>query len=198
MNEKQMKMNIPLFEGELVYLGAINPEQDAPVEAGWTLDGEFLRMLGEDLVRPLSSAEVKKRYREIEKEMEETRNQFYFTIRRSAPGESENQDRLLGFTRLSRVEWNHGIATLTLGIGDPGERRKGYGNDALNLILNYAFKELNLFRLNASIPGYNQAGLQLFKKAGFKEEARRREAYRWAGLRWDGIFLGLLKEDWEQ
>jgi RimJ/RimL family protein N-acetyltransferase len=198
MDKKQMKMSIPLFEGEQVYLGAINPEQDAPVEAGWTLGGEFLRMLGEDLVRPLSSAEIKKRYREIEKEMDEKRNQFYFTIRRSSPGESENQDCLLGFVRLSRVEWNHGVATISMGIGDSSDRRKGYGRDALSLMLHYAFKELNLFRLNANIPGYNQAGLHLFEKAGFKEEARRREAYRWAGSRWDGIFLGLLKEDWEQ
>ena len=176
MDEKHTNLHTSLFEGKQVYLGAINPEKDVPVEAAWTLDSEYLRMLGEDLVRPLSAAEIKKRYREIEKGMDEKRNQFYFTIRRSAPGGSENQDDLLGFARLSRVEWNHGVATLSMGIGDPRERRKGYGGEALNLMLHYAFKELNLFRLNASIPGYNQAGLQLLQKAGFMEEARRREA----------------------
>lgn len=198
MDEKRSNMNTALFEGREVYLGAINPEKDAPVEAGWTMDGEYMRMLGQDLVRPLSAAEIKKRYQEIEKDMDEKRNQFYFSICRSAPGKHEKEDQLLGFARLSRVEWSHGVATLSLGIGDARERRKGYGSDALHLIVHFAFKELNLFRLNASIPGYNQAGLQLLQKEGFKEEARRREAYRWAGSRWDGIFLGLLKEDWEQ
>jgi RimJ/RimL family protein N-acetyltransferase len=198
MDEKRTNLSTPLFEGQEVYLGAINPEEDAPVEASWTLNGEYLRMLGEGLVRPLSPAEVKKRYQEIEKDMDEKGSQFYFTIRRSVQGKHEKQDHILGFARLSRVEWNHGVATLSMAIGDPRERRKGYGSDALNLILHYAFKELNLFRLNASIPGYNQAGLQLLQKAGFKEEARRREAYQWAGTRWDGIFLGLLKEDWKQ
>ena len=198
MDKRRTNLNISLFEGQLVYLGAIHLEADAPVEAGWSLDSEYLRMLGEDLVKPLSPAEVKKRYREIEKEVDEKGNQFYFTIRRSAQGEKENPGQLLGFARLNRVEWNHRIATLSLGIGDPRERKKGYGSEALNLVLRYAFKELNLFRLNARIPEFNKAGLQLLIKAGFREEARQREAYQWAGSHWDGIFLGLLKDEWEQ
>ena len=74
-----MKLNTPLFEGQLVYLAAINPEQDAQIESRWTLDADYQRMLGADLVRPLSPAQVKKKYTEIEKEMDEKGNQFYIT-----------------------------------------------------------------------------------------------------------------------
>ena len=82
--DKHLNLNTPLFEGQLVYLAAINNEQDAQIESDWTLDGDYQRMLGADLVRPFSPAQIKKAYEEIEKEMDEKGNQYYFTIRRSA------------------------------------------------------------------------------------------------------------------
>ena len=198
MKNMHMDLNTQLFEGQLVYLAAINHEQDAQIESDWTLESDYQRMLGADLVRPFSPAQIKKAYKEIEKEMDEKGNQYYFTIRRSAKKGVENPDQLLGFTRLTHIEWSHGTASLSLGIGEPAERKKGFGTDALKLMLRYAFRELNLFRLSAYIPAYNQAGLRLFENAGFKEEVRQRETYQRAGKRWDGFYLGLLQGEWEQ
>ena len=191
-----MSLHTQLFKGRLIYLGPINRDQDAGVEARWTQDSDYLQMLGVDLVRPLSPARVKKQYDEIEKDMDEKRNQYYFSIRRRENEEDGKRDELLGFARLTRIGWSHGTGSISLGIGDAAERGKGYGMEALNLMLRYAFRELNLFRLSASIPGYNQAALTMFQKAGFHEEARQREAYHLAGKRWDGIYMGLLSEEW--
>jgi RimJ/RimL family protein N-acetyltransferase len=83
-----------------------------------------------------------------------------------------------------------------LGIGDPGERRKGYGTEVLNLLLRYAFSELNLFRLSAVIPEYNAGALRLFEKAGFLQEVRRRQALNRDGRFWDLIHVGLLRDEW--
>jgi len=193
-----MKLNTPLFVGQLIYLAAINHEQDAQVESRWTSDGDYQRLLGADLVRPLSPAQVKKKYIEIEKEMDEKGNQFYFTIRRSTIEGGEDPGQLLGFARLDWIEWSHGVGSLSLGIGDPVDRKKGFGTDALKLLLRYAFRELNLFRISADVPAYNLAALRLFEKAAFKKEACQREVYHLAGNRWDGLHLGLLREEWEQ
>jgi len=159
-----MEWNIPLFEGQLIYLASINPDKDAEMESRWTHDAEFQRLLNPDLVRPLSPAQIKKIYTEIEKEMDEKRNQFYFTIRRLPTDKSfeavnekpQDSDRLLGFARLDWIEWSQGVGSISLGIGEPDERGKGYGSDALRLLLRYAFGELNLFRLGATVPEYNQ------------------------------------------
>ena len=193
-----MDLNAPLFEGKLVCLASIKPEQDAQIESRWTLDGEYQRMLGIDLVRALSPAQIKKIYADIEKEMDEKGNQFYFTIRRLPSEGVKEPDRLLGFARLDWIEWSHGVGSLSLGIGDPVDRKRGFGTDALRLLLRYAFRELNLFRVSANIPAYNQPALRLFDKAAFKQEARRREAFHQAGKRWDAFHLGLLREEWEQ
>jgi len=201
-----MEWNIPLFEGQLIYLASINPDKDAEMESRWTHDAEFQRLLNPDLVRPLSPAQIKKIYTEIEKEMDEKRNQFYFTIRRLPTDKSfeavnekpQDSDRLLGFARLDWIEWSQGVGSISLGIGEPDERGKGYGSDALRLLLRYAFGELNLFRLGATVPEYNQVALRFLGKAGFEVEACRREALHRGGKRWDLIHLGLLREEWEQ
>lgn len=196
-----MDWSAPLFEGRLVYLAFIKPDEDARVESKWTHDAEFQRMLNADLVRPLSPFQLKKKYSEIEKDMDEKGNQFYFTIRRLRENSGDDvntANELLGFAKLDWIGWSQGVGSVSIAIGEPENRRLGYGGDALRLILRYAFGELNLFRLGATIPEYNLAALHLFEKAGFMNEARQREALHREGRRWDIIRLGLLRAEWEK
>ncbi len=187
-----MNIEQSLFEAGPICLGPIDHEKDPQVEARWTNDAAYLRMLGPDPALPLSAAQVKKRYEKIEKDQDESHNLFYFAIR------SRADDRLIGFAKLHWIEWSNGVGNLSLGIGEASDRRQGYGTQALNLLLRYAFAELNLFRLSALIPEYNEPALGLFRKAGFVEEVRRREALMRDGRRWDMLHLGMLREEWER
>lgn len=198
----QNDLFVPLFEAPEIYLDAIDYEKDAPVESRWSHDLGYLRALSPDLARPLSIAQVKKKYESIEKQAEEHHNLFYFQVRRQPrpnSGSSENSEagRLLGFCRVYWIEWAHGSGTIQLGIGNPDDRRNGYGSQVLRLLLRYVFGELNFHRVSAHIPGYNQAALGLFKKHGFTEEVRRREVIFRDGRHWDMLHLGLLGSEWE-
>jgi RimJ/RimL family protein N-acetyltransferase len=180
-----------LFEGERVRLGPIEPDKDAEIESRWTHDPDFLRALSADPARPLSPAQVKKKYEDIEKEIKENRNSFYFTIR------AKDDDRLMGFVRLQWIEWNHGVGRLHMGLGEANDRNKGNGSEALKMILRYAFHELNLHRLGTQpIPAYNEGALRFLQRAGFVEEVRRRQALQRDGKRWDAVHLGLLRDEW--
>lgn len=185
-----MSIEKSLFEGKSVRLAPIDHDNDPEIESRWTHDPYYLRMLDFAPAHPLSIEQVKKKYEKIEKEIEEEKNLFYFTIR------SKEDDRLLGFARLYWIEWNNGNGWVQLGIGEAGDRDKGYGSEVLHMLLRYAFSELNLFRLNAFVPEYNKIALWLGEKAGFVEEVRRREALQRDGKRWDLLQLGLLKEEW--
>jgi len=180
-----------LFEGKLVYFAAIDHEKDPEIESGWTQDAAYLRMLDLGPARPLSPAMVKKKYEALEKEIEESKNIFYY------PFHAKADDRLIGFARLDVAEWQHGIGSVSLGIGDRQDRRKGYGEEALRLLVRYGFTEINLFRLSAAIPEYNQAALSLFHKVGFVDEVHRRQAVQRDGRCWDLILLGLLRDEWQ-
>ncbi len=186
-----MDIKEPLFEGKTICLAPHRPRKGPRDRYRWTHDPEFMRLLTPQPVRPLSPAQVKKKYEAIEKEAEESKNLFYFTIRH------REDDRLIGFARLQWVDWTNSNAFIQLGIGDPADRRHGYGSETLQLLLRYAFTELNLFRVSAVIAEYNPIALHLFKKSGFIEEVHRRQAQNRDGRRWDVIQLGILRDEWE-
>lgn len=184
------EIQAPLFEGQLICLAPIDHENDPVIESVWTHDAEFMRMLYTEPMHPLSPTQVKKKYESIEKEMEESKNLFHFTIR------LRKDDRLVGFGRLYWVEWTNGAGMLKLGIGNRSDRGQGYGSEALHLFLRYAFAELNLHRVGATIPEYNPVAQHMFAKAGFVEEVRRRQALNRDGRHWDMIHVGILREEW--
>jgi RimJ/RimL family protein N-acetyltransferase len=186
-----MDITKSLFEGELISMAPIDRESDAAIESGWTHDPEFLSMVDTGLVRPLAPPQLKKKYETIEKEMEEGKSLFYFTIR------SRADKRLVGFAEISRVDWSNGNGLVKLGIGDRNDRGQGYGTEALRLILHYAFAEMNLYRLTALVQEYNVIAQKWLRKVGFREEARQRQAINRSGKRWDLIRLSLLKREWE-
>jgi RimJ/RimL family protein N-acetyltransferase len=67
----------------------------------------------------------------------------------------------------------------------------------MQLLLRFAFEELNLYRLSAVVGEDNLAGLGLLKKFGFVEEVRRRKALMRDGQSFDLIHLGLLRNEWQ-
>ena len=137
----------------------------------------------------------RERFEALEKEVEESKNLFHFTIRSQPTAEAPS--RLVGHARIYWIEWTHGNGWVRLGIGDPAQRNKGYGSEALRLLIHYAFGELNLYRLSAAVPEYNLAALHLFEKAGFAREVCRRKALNRDGRTWDLVHLGLLQTEWQ-
>lgn len=189
-----MDLSTNLYNGKLVCLAPLDYDNDAPLESRWSHDSEYLRMLDIAPARPLSVSQVKKQYEAIEKEADEAKNLYYFAIRTQL--EAGETSRLVGHASLYRIEWNTGNTWVRLGIGDPADRRKGYGSEALHLVAHYAFDELNLYRLSAAVPEYNQAALDFFAKAGFTTEVRLRQALNRDGRAWDLLHLGLLRPEW--
>ena len=180
-----------LFEGRDVRFGPIDYEKDPEIESKWTHDSAFMRMYEINPARPLSAAIVKKQYEKLEKQVEEDKNLYHFMIR------AKEDDRLIGKAVIQWVEWTNGNAWVHLGIGSADDQRKGYGSQALSMLVRFAFAELNLFRLSARVPEYNQAAIALFRKFGFVEEVRRRQALDRDGRRWDLIVFGLLNSEWQ-
>ena len=180
-----------LFEGEQIRFGPIDYEKDPEIESKWTHDAEFMRLYEIVPARPLSAAMVKKQYEKLEKQVEEDKNLYYFAIR------AREDDRLIGKAAIQWIEWTNGNGWLRLGIGAAGDRRKGYGAQALRMLLRFTFGELNLYRVSAAVPEYNEAAIALLKKAGFAEEVRRRKALERDGRRWDLLVFGLLNDQWQ-
>lgn len=187
-----MDIGTSLFEGKSICLAPIDHDKDAEIESRWTHDPEYLRLLNTEPARPASPAQIKKRNEAIEKDAEENKNLFHFTIRMRA------DDRLIGFARIQWIEWTHGNGWVKMGIGSPSDRGQGYGSEALRLLLRYAFAELNLHRVSLDTFEYNPRAIRSYEKAGFKIEGRVRQLLNRDGRRWDVIYMGILREEWEK
>ena len=180
-------MNTKLFEGELVRLSAPSSDKDAEIFASWSRDSEFLRMLDDEPAQPWSVKKIKEEIDEGPKP-----DGFPFLIRTLA------DDRLIGFVGLFGIRWTHGDAWVGIGIGDRQYWGKGYGTDAMRVILRYGFTELNLHRVSLFLFEYNARALRSYEKAGFVVEGRLRQATQREGQRRDDLCMGILREEWEK
>ena len=180
-----------LFEARDIRFGPIDHDLHPEIESKWTHDSEFMRLMELKPAHPLTPAMVRKEYESIEKQMDEDKNIIYFTVR------ARPDDRLIGKAVIEWIDWSNGNGWLRIGIGAPQDRRKGYGTQVLGLLLRYAFAEINLYRVTALVPEYNQGARRLFEKFGFVEEVRRRKALNRDGEFWDLIAYGLLVSEWQ-
>jgi GNAT superfamily N-acetyltransferase len=96
------------------------------------------------------------------------------------------------------IRWSHGDTFVAIGLGDRDYWGRGYGTDAMRVMLRYAFMELNLWRVSLDVFQYNPRALQSYLKADFVVEGRARQMLRRDGRRWDFIYMGILREEWLQ
>lgn len=181
-------MVLQLFEGEKIRFAAFDPDKDPQVFSRWSHDPEYMRMVEYEAVRPLSPFHVKKKMEEMEKDAHG--DFYYFVIHAKA------DDRPIGFVHFRWIEWNHGNAHFTMGIGSPDDRGKGYGTEALKMLTRYAFEELNLYRLTTHTFEYNTVAQKFLTDNGWQCEVRRREAIYRDGRYWDALTYGLLADEW--
>lgn len=61
---------------------------------------------------------------------------------------------------------------------DPGHKRQGFGRDALETFVEYAFRFLHLHQLYVHIPVCNTASIALFRTCEFHESTRLKDWIR--------------------
>ena len=179
-----------IFRGDLVRLTAEDPETAGKALAGWGRDAEYMRLEDFGPMR-LWSAKKIQAWRENGLERSD-RGTYYFGVR------TIQEDRLIGFIHLVGTSWTHGDTWMGIGLGDREYWGKGYGTDAIRVILRYAFTELNLRRVTLVVFAYNPRATKSYQKAGFKVEGRLRQHLARDGQRNDMIVMGVLREEWLQ
>lgn len=106
-------------------------------------------------------------------------------------------DELLGNVGFNSVDLLNRMATMGIMLGNPNYQRKGYGIEAVKLILDYGFSFLNLRNISLSVFEYNEVAYNLYKKIGFKEAGRLRKAVEILGKTYDVIIMDMLKEEFQ-
>jgi len=88
-------------------------------------------------------------------------------------------------------------AEVGIGIFDRGEWGKGYGTEAMQLVLDYAFGELKLNRVQLATDLSNARAIRSYEKCGFIREGLLREHRQIDGQPSDSVAMAVLLSDWE-
>ncbi|MFY4777344.1 GNAT family N-acetyltransferase [Metabacillus sp. RGM 3146] len=177
-------INSNLFYGDKVKL-SIAREEDSEIMLKWGEDSEYLRNVDTEIAFP-------KTKEQLTTKGQKDLNEVYFRLR------TIDEDHLIGFVAIHSIEWNNRAGLLAIGIGESSNRNKGYGSDALKLILRYAFHELNLDRVGLEVIEYNKGGIRSYEKVGFQQEGKKRSVVYRDGKRYDIIVMGVLRNEWEE
>lgn len=172
-----------MLVGKLVTLRAL-AESDLGRLTEFKNDVEFELLGGGDPPRPRTRAVVQQFFEELAKDKESPT----FAI--------EAGGVFIGDCGLHNVNRRDGTAEVGIGIGDRAYWGRGYGREALALLVDYGFRMQNLRKLWLEVHGGNERAIRAYRAVGFVEEGRQREQV-WSGGRYeDTVLMGLFRSDW--
>ena len=164
--------------GENLYLSPINKD-DVEIYTEWLNDKEVSGYLGN-----YSSTISLKYEQEFLDKMALSGHNFAIVLLQN--------DKIIGNISLFDINHINRNATVGIFIGDSENRSKGYGSEALKLIVNYGFKTLNLHNIMLTVHSDNPRGIACYQKVGFNEFGRRRESNYKDGHYVDQVYMEIL------
>ncbi len=101
----------------------------------------------------------------------------------------------IGAINLHQVDAASRHAGMGIIIGEREYWSKGYGADAVNTLLRFAFEEMNLNRVWLTVVAEHQGAIRCYEKCGFREEARLRQDIFKGGRFHDYVLMGVLRSE---
>lgn len=107
-------------------------------------------------------------------------------------------DKFIGTVGIEKINNISRTGTLGIFIGNKEARNKGYGTEAINLLLDFAFNYRNLNNVILGLMEFNQRAFACYKKCGFKEIGKRRKSNFINGKYYDNIYMDILAEEFNE
>ncbi|MDI6787718.1 MAG: UDP-4-amino-4,6-dideoxy-N-acetyl-beta-L-altrosamine N-acetyltransferase [Planctomycetota bacterium] len=172
-----------MLVGKRIRLRAVE-EKDLPKIVEWRNKPEIYQYFYE--YEPLSNAQQKIWFEKFLKNESEK----YFIIETTA-------GKAIGTVGLTHIDWrNRKCEWGRFLIGEKKHQGKGYGKEAVALILKYVFEHLNMHKLYCDLFASNQKVISLYKSSGFEIEGTLRKHVFKNGDYQDVVMMGMLKEEY--
>lgn len=106
-----------------------------------------------------------------------------------------DSDSHIGNIKLGPINWISRISPLGIMIGNKEFWGKNYASESIKLVLDYAFKRLNLHKVTLGVVEKNNAAVSVYKKAGFKVEGLAKSQFYLDGEYCNAIYMGMTREE---
>src|SRR5262245_21624478 len=172
------------LRGERVYLRPLEPS-DAALVQHWYEDQRVADLMG-DL--PVSLARRERRYADAAAADSDDVYRFAICLL--------DTDEMIGRTDLFEIDKVNGSCMFGIAIGDPARWGQGLGTDALNALVDFAFGQLRMERVQLDSGRDNLRAQASYRRAGFVQEAILRQVW-WQDGRWkDDVRMAMLRDEW--
>jgi diamine N-acetyltransferase len=169
--------------GQHVYLRPLEKDDLLRIRE-WANDPEVRRLTGE--VTPMSDVGADDFLERVHKDQE----RVWFAI------VLKENDQMIGETGLLRMFHAWRTTDLSIIIGDKEAWNKGYGTEAILLLLDYAFGALNFHRIALGVVGFNARAIRFYEKVGFRQEGIQRDGYYLDHQYHDFVMMSILEDEY--
>lgn len=178
-----------MIEGTWVRLRALRAE-DAEHHLRWRNDPEVVHWAtgGDPCFGPVTAEAVGIAFETMLRLI--PREAAVFTVEDLADG------TVIGMVDYRDLDPFAGLVTVGVTIGSRDHWGRGYGSEALRLLVGHLFGAFGLHRIELDTWSGNERAVRAFTKAGFQEEGRRRQTVLVAGRRYDTVLFAMLREEW--
>ncbi|WP_459211663.1 GNAT family N-acetyltransferase [Aquimarina rhabdastrellae] len=153
------------LKGKQVYLRALEPE-----------DLEFIYVIENDeRIWEMSSTQTPYSKFLIRQYLENAHQDIYEAKQLRLVICEHQDDAVVGLIDLFDFNPAHRRAGIGILIAEEQERGKGYGKEALQLLIEYGKRHLHLHQLYANISEDNLASIKLFEKQGFQKVGTKKD-----------------------
>lgn len=181
-----MTLQTNLLIGEKVKLAPYTKDDQQSVTKWWN-DIDFVRLMDTGMFRPTTIEKQEEEHKGLLK----NNHAVPFSIR------TTDDNTLIGYIGAMNINWQARHCMVVIGIGEKDYWDKGYGTDAMRVLLRYAFMEMNMNRVGLEVVGYNQRAIKSYEKIGFVHEVTMRQFVWRDGQYFDAHIMSILREEWD-
>jgi len=183
--ERSHGPDVVSYAGERIYFRPIELEDETLLRS-WVNDPAVWRTL--QIRPPINAVREREWIETLSKDP--TRTVFGIVAR--------EERRLIGTVGLVHIQATERSAELGISIGEVASWERGYGREAVRLMVRYGFEELNLNRIGLQVYSDNWRAIRCYQKAGFVHEGCLAQAAYRDGRYQDVYLFAILRAQWER
>lgn len=173
-----------MYYGEKVCLRAYE-EKDVPIAVSLVNDKELKKFLVTGIPFPMSPWEEESW---IKSQQSNPMGNYNFAI------EDINTKKYIGGCGIHNVNWLTRVATVGIMIGDKEYWGKGFGTDAMKVLMKFIFEDMNINKIRLSTFSFNLRAKRCYEKCGFKVEGVLKDEIFKEGKYYDEIVMAAFNK----
>ena len=173
-----------MYYGEKVCLRAYR-EEDIPKATSFVNDEELKKLLVTNVPFPMTLWEEKEW---VKSQKSSQDGSYNFAI------EDIETKKYIGGCGIQEVNWLSRVATVGIMIGDKEYWGKGYGTDAMKVLMNFIFNNMNIRKIRLSTFSFNMRARKSYEKCGFEVEGILKDEIFKDGKYYDEIIMSVFNK----